>query len=244
MSEGRDKYKKLLDKIEQLTGNDPEFRKAMEERFGGSNHKIDEIHELCIERVIEEQAKKFYDEFPIKEIIPQLTKDYKRAEHFKRCDNFEDYCLAIFQQFECITNWFCSNQSFVDNYNNSKEKESCLYVNNRKIILGELIFNDNFDKKKDQALIGLFFNEKVKIVLYYVYFDGKPFNKYSYDTKYNEINELYQCRNLNHRGGVSSDYQGKIIQRIMPHKYLYYLKFSGLLVDFIEKVSQNYSEYS
>lgn len=46
MSEGRDKYKNLLDKIEQLTTTDPEFRKAMEERFGQNSIYLNKIKQI------------------------------------------------------------------------------------------------------------------------------------------------------------------------------------------------------
>ena len=46
MSEGRDKYKNLLDKIEQLTSTDPEFRKAMEERFGQNSIYLNKIKQI------------------------------------------------------------------------------------------------------------------------------------------------------------------------------------------------------
>jgi hypothetical protein len=249
MSEGRDKYKNLLDKIEQLTSTDPEFRKELGRRYGG-NEKIDEIHELCVERIITEQAEKFYAVFPIVDIKKQLIEDYIRAERFKRKNNFEDFCLAVYQQVESIVNWFCSNQFFIDNYNNNKDTITSLLDKNRKpiTVLNLMLANvdeknigeDKIEEKRNKTLIGLFFNERLKSVLYFVYFNGKPFNKYVFDTKYNEINELYQCRNLNHRGGEPTGYQENIIQRIMPYKYLYYLKFTGLLVDFVEKISQNY----
>lgn len=240
MSGGRDKYKNLLDKIEQLTSTDPEFRKELGRRYGG-NEKIDEIHELCVERIITEQAEKFYAVFPIVDIKKQLIEDYIRAERFKRKNNFEDFCLANYQQIECITNWFCNNQSFIDVYNNNKDTKTSLYDKDRKqLTLLDLMFKSNVDEKRNKTLVELYFNERLKAVLYFIYFNGEPFNKYALDSKYNEINELYQCRNLNHRGGKTTKYQEEIIQRIIPHKYLYYLKFTGLLVDFVEKISQNY----
>lgn len=46
MSGGREKYKNLLDKIEQLTTTDPEFRKAMEERFGQNSIYLNKIKQI------------------------------------------------------------------------------------------------------------------------------------------------------------------------------------------------------
>ena len=79
-------------------------------------------------------------------------------------------------------------------------------------------------------------NEKVRALLYFVFFEEKT-TKYTFESKYSELNELYQCRNLNHRGGRRSEYQEDIISNILPHQYLYYLKFTGLLVGYVERIS-------
>ena len=37
-----------------------------------SSSKIDDIYELCVEKIIREQAEQFYKNFPIKSIVLQL----------------------------------------------------------------------------------------------------------------------------------------------------------------------------
>ena len=58
----------------------------------GSNSKIDSIYELCIERIIHDQAVRFYNGFPIEELKSSLIADFVRMEHFRRKDNFDDFC--------------------------------------------------------------------------------------------------------------------------------------------------------
>ena len=82
-----------------------------------SNPKIDEIYELCIEKIARQQAEGVYAKFPIKELIPGLVDDYVRMESFRRKDNFGDFCLALYQQIERITNSLysqLSNCTFLD----------------------------------------------------------------------------------------------------------------------------------
>lgn len=236
-----------IEKIKKLSTKDAEFDAAMRKLFGEtdsasglsnvySSNRIDEIYEYCIEKVVKEQSEQFYKHFPIIEIVPSLVNDFCRMERYKREDNFEDFCLAVFQQVECITNWFCQRPKFIELFDEHKTDESLIKDKGVAISVWKLIIQSDFDTRKDKPLIKLFFNERVRAVLYWVYFDGQPY-KYAFDSIYNELNELYQCRNLNHRGGESTPYQESIISNILPHRYLYYLKFTGLLVNFVEHIS-------
>jgi len=228
-----------IDKIEQYAKTDPWLMEELRRRFGGvSDTRIDEIYEYCIERVIREQAEQFYKDFPIKEIAPSLVDDFCRMERNKRDNNFEDFCLAAFQQVENITNWFCKNPNFINLYNNKKNGNSCFTDDyGASIPIIQCLIKYELEKRKEWPLLKLYFNERIRAILYFVYFKEKPY-KYNFDLKYKELNELYQCRNLNHRGGEREQYQETIIAYILPHKYQYYLKFTGLLVDFVDKISE------
>ncbi len=228
-----------IDKIERYAKTDPWLMNELRRRFGNEhNSKIDEIYEYCIEQIIKEQATQFYKYFPITELKEQLVEDYCRMERFRRKDDFEDFCLAVFQQVECITNWFCLRQKFIDLFNNKKNENSSIVDKEKNPIpIGSLIIQSEYEKRKETPLIKLFFNERIRAVLYFVYFGEKTI-MYAFNSKYNEMNELYQCRNLNHRGGDRSNYQENIVSEILPHQYQYYLKFTGLLADYIEHISR------
>ena len=69
-----EKLKPTLDKIVQLTKQNPEFekelRKALEIRPSANSASIDDerisqIYEYCIEKIIRRQATEFYSDFPI-----------------------------------------------------------------------------------------------------------------------------------------------------------------------------------
>ena len=66
---------------------------------------IQNINEYCIEEKINKQATEFYDSFPIIEIKDQLISDYKKMEHERRRDDFEGFCLCMYQQVEAIVNY-------------------------------------------------------------------------------------------------------------------------------------------
>lgn len=77
--------------------------------FPNSEKKIEDIYELCIEKIIKEQASQFYCNFPIASIRQQLIGDFVRMEHFRRKDDFNDFCMALYQQIECIVNILCAD---------------------------------------------------------------------------------------------------------------------------------------
>lgn len=254
MGQNKEQLNKLLDFIDQIAKDKDNawFVKELGKRYGINNMKpsvstelntrIEEIYEYCVERVIQEQATQFYKDFPITDLTSQLIEDYCRMERYRRQNNFGDFCLSVFQQVENITNWFCQREKFIDLYK-SKRDEGCVFKNEDGTPIStirELIINTNdpeqYKKRKNLQLVEMYFNERVRAVLYFVFFEEKP-TKYSFEYKYSELNDLYQCRNLNHRGGKRNGYQEAIISKILPHQYLYYLKFTGLLVGYVERIS-------
>ena len=93
---GNEEFTKKLRALVSPNGESGAFAVSAE-----SNSKIDSIYELCIERIIHDQAVRFYNGFPIEELKSSLIADFVRMEHFRRKDNFDDFCLAMYQQIEC-----------------------------------------------------------------------------------------------------------------------------------------------
>ena len=105
--------KNTIEKIYRLTLQDKEFDAALRKKLGitavsnaalSEQDHINEIYELCIEQIMRKQGEEFYADFPIESLRPQLIEDYNRMEHFRRKDDFYDFCLAMYQQIENITN--------------------------------------------------------------------------------------------------------------------------------------------
>lgn len=241
MGQNKEQLNKLLAFIDELAKDKDNawFVEELYRKYGRiGDARIEEIYEYCIEKIIFEQATQFYKDFPIKELLNELITDYRRMERYRRQNNFGDFCLAVFQQVENVTNWFCQRPKFIELYT-EKKKENSVFTDASKIPIpiGKLIVRSDYEKRKDLELKDLYFNERLRAILYFVYCDEKA-SKYVFDNKYKELNELYQCRNLNHRGGEQNPYQKEIIGRIKPHKYIYYLKFTGLLVDYIDHISR------
>lgn len=248
-----EKLTTTIAKIKNLAQQNPEFDQAMRKLFGGtvsafsvpsdttSNSQLDEIYEYCISKILKEQAEQFYHDFPIPDIKNQLTEDYIRMEQFRRHNEFGDFCLSAFQQVEGIVNWFCHREKFIKTYE-ERFNEPCdwLDFNGQPFgTLGNLFIPYKFEENKLKKIDSpdFHFNNRLRAVIYFVSMGDNP-NKYRFDTMYKQINDLYMCRNLNHRGGLLNAQQEGTINAILPHKYQYYLKFTGVLVDFVESINQ------
>lgn len=246
-----DKLKATVQKIKQLAQQNPEFKEEMRKMFSETssanavsidNDKIDHIYEYCIEEVIRKQANEFYKDFPIEIIKNDLVSDFVRMEFARRKDNFKDFCLALYQQIEHMTNHLCDNNMFdilckLCSKSAYVDKSNPILLNRTQstytieaIILGKGKFI------KDIGINDLSAIQKIKIVLYFIGYKAQMVNSDfdNYNDIKNSLYSLYQCRNLNHRGGVQNESQQTILNNIIPYKSLYYFKFMGILAQYTE----------
>ena len=269
-----DKLNQVLHKVELLCEQNPEFASALREKLGtnailaeSSDSQLDEIYEYCIERVVRKQAEEYYASFPIKAIREQLIHDYCRMERFHRADNFGDFCLAVYQQVECICRSLVENPDllaisskmwaypayvFVGEWKNGAyEQVDSIDVTRRandRFRIADLVF---YGKDKDgtpyanvkynKPLPEQSANDLIRIIVYFVCYHAE-LKKSEYEN-YNAFcsilgQQLYQCRNLNHRGAGQSDRQKEIVDEVLANQSAYYFKFLGELVHFVDTVSK------
>lgn len=266
-----DRLNDTIDKVCRLSDKNPEFGRELRKRLGiaysansalADDEKINEIYEYCIEKIIRKQAEEFYSGFPLTEIIPMLIGDFIRMETFKRKDNFGDFCLACYQQIECITNYLCSLDDLGETVN--KMYECPAYVDSKtsriddrvgKFSIASLIFGNKNNKdtgvpyaetKPQSPLQKQYANDKMCIVVYFIGYKCRMTSQdyISYRNITYILNEIYQCRNMNHRGNNSTEWEQKTINKILPLQSLYYLKFYGALAQYIDLIKDGYSHIS
>ena len=255
-----------LDKVYQLSQQNREFDMELRKRLGVASansassvdERINQIYEYCIEKIIRQQAKDFYKDFPLKSIVNILVEDFVRMELFHRKDNFGDFCLSLYQQIECMTNKLCENSTLTeitgkmwgDSAYVKAEKDIDLSVDKRTgdYNIASLIFPGQNKKsglphsveKSKVALQSQYANDKIRILVYFLGFKAMMKNS-DYDS-YVEItsllNDIYQCRNMNHRGNTLHPWEEETIDRIMPLKSFYYFKFLGVLAQYIEFIKE------
>lgn len=261
MGQNKEQLKKLLRFIDDLAkqeGNEW-FKEEISKNYSKikktvnvtSDHElIEKVHEYCIQEIIQTQAQKFYSDFALSEIKSQLITDFQKMENFRRHGDFENFCLSMFQQVEYIVNHVLSKPEIKDALLAEKGTPALLkfnhelktYTKSGTLNVGSLIaqyaredkVSELFRKKIDDW----YFANKFRAVIYYYYFNTEiKQNTEEFERIYKTGNYLYQVRNLNHRGGIKSDYQENILKEILPHRDRYYLRFMGFLEEFVRRVN-------
>ncbi|RYE56032.1 MAG: hypothetical protein EOP48_08910 [Sphingobacteriales bacterium] len=261
MSQSQEKLKLLLqfiDKIVSQRGNEW-FKDELGKKYGvpatevnfddfDNDGSIRKIYEYCLKEIIKSQANKFYENFKFSKIKEQLVKDFIRMEHYRRQDDFENFCLAMFQQLECVVNYLTAinevksrvveerNQPVISTY----DKFAKRYIKTGSS-LGSLLCRQKDSRKIDdlftKKLDSWYFNNKLRVVLYFFCFNAElKYNTEEFERLYELGNYIYQIRNLNHRGGQATEYQSQIIGKVLPLSQKYYLRFLGFLEEFISSI--------
>ena len=259
-----EKFISAIDKIVRLCAQDSEFDNELRKRLGIptpltsislDDDRINQIYEYCMEKVVRKQAEDFYSDFPIPSIINNLVDDYCRMEFFRRKDAFGDFCLALYQQIECISNKICS----IPDLNIIAEhfwgypayvksgKDIKISINNRKddseYSIASLVFMSKAVEKSKIALHAQYAIDKIRAIVYFLGY--KATMKSSDYDGFKEITSLlsgiYQCRNMNHRGSVQTEWEKKTLDRILSRKAVYYLKFLGALTLFVEQIKEGWA---
>lgn len=247
---GNEEFTKKLRALVSPNGESNAFAVSAE-----SNSKIDSIYELCIERIIHDQAVRFYNGFPIEELKPALIADFVRMEHFRRKDNFDDFCLALYQQIECITSHFIKDPVYVGIV--SKMMDYSAYTpdgifevrfspdqTGKLYNIGDLLFTKEDTQNRFMPINDpkQYATNKTNSVLYFIGYQAKmkssDYNEYVF---YRDmLNKIYLCRNRNHRGNNPSPYQQGVYNEIDPLRSEFYLKFLGVLAFFVGSVRNGF----
>lgn len=261
-----EKLKSTLDKIIRLTQQNAEFDKSLRDAMSLSypvdngvisDERINQIYEYCIEKILRKQAEEFYTDFPVKSIIPTLVDDFVRMESFRRKDAFGDFCVSLYQQIENITNKLCESKQL----NNIAEKmwgcpayvvynkDTEPRIDNRlesTFTIAGLVFPGQNKKtglpysveKSQSSLQAQYASDKIRAIIYFLGYKATMRNV-DYEN-YIEItslmSDIYQCRNMNHRGNTLTQWEADTINRIIPMKSYYYFKFTGALAQFVNGI--------
>lgn len=257
-----DKLMSTIDKITRLTQQNAEFdmelRKQLKVASANSvlseDERINQIYEYCIEEIIRKQANEFYKDFPLQSIKDTLIGDFVRMESFRRKDNFGDFCLALYQQIECMTNRLCEKKELSDITEKmwgypaylkvEKGKELSIYNRSGDYTIASLLFRDktNAFEKSKKSLQTQYAIDKIRIIVYFLGYKammkGSDYDSFIEITSL--LNDIYQCRNMNHRGNSQNQWEKETFARIIPLKSLYYFKFLGVLAQYVEYIKEGW----
>lgn len=253
--EDKDKIKEVFKVLSEKL-KEPENKELLDELLiqlspllSTGEQRLDAIYELCIEKIIKEQATAFYKDFPIAAIRPTLENDFVRMERSRRRNDFEDFCMAVYQQIECMVNKIGNDSNL--NFVAEKLFPYPAYsidgsVSNRKEdspwLVSHMIFGKGDYEKYRQQVASQWAMDKFKCILYFVCYKSAPKrDKYDeFNTIADEVNNVYKYRNRNHRGNKPTDDEQKIYDKIDPIRSFYYLKTIGLLAKLVEMIQNGY----
>ena len=257
-----------IDKIARLTQQNTEFDMELRKRLNvasansvlSDDERINDIYEYCIEDIIKKQATEFYADFPLQTIKDRLIGDYIRMESFRRKDNFEDFCLSLYQQIECMTNKLCENKDLSDiteimwghpaYLKIEKGKDTSIYNRGGDYTIASLLFpgnnkqsgNTNAFVKSRISLQTQYAMDKIRTIVYFLGYRAmmKSGDYDSFVEITSLLNDIYQCRNMNHRGNSQNQWEKETFDRIFPLKSLYYFKFLGVLAQYVEYIKEGW----
>lgn len=250
-----------IDKITRLTQQNAEFDMELRKQLNvasansvlSEDERINQIYEYCIEEIIRKQANEFYTDFPLQSIKDTLIGDFIRMESFRRKDNFGDFCLSLYQQIECITNKLCEKKDLSDITEKmwgqpaylkiEKDKEPSIYSRSGDYTIASLLFGKtNAFEKSRKSLQAQYAIDKIRTIVYFLGYKAKMKNS-DFDS-FLEItsllNDIYQCRNMNHRGNTQNQWEKNTYDKIIPLKSLYYFKFLGVLAQYVEYIKEGW----
>lgn len=251
----REYLKKLLDflrdRILSIPGNQWFAKELYKLLAPVSDARISDIHEQCIESILQQQAAEFYKDFVIEPLRPQLISDFVKMEHWRRRNNIAEFGLAAFQQIECIINRLgqdntlsevfrtmqdalCYVDSFTPTVTNRYEKSS--------YTIGQLLFMHDAPTKSKEPLFQQWTLDKFRAINYFVChkacLTNFQFNQFVEEN--NLFGEIYAIRNLNHRGNDLTDKEKERLKNVESNPSRMFLSVTSFLCWFIDSVNQGF----
>lgn len=271
MGQNKKELNLLLDFIKQIYSNpdNSEFAAGIQSMIlndikindHGSNSKIDEIYEYCLNKNLHEQAEDLYKNFPIATLHSNLIENYVKMEEARRRNDFDEFGLHLYQQIESIVNYLIKDPNVISIIEKLRKQPSSMEINRysnpngkvsqrheSKSIESFLIYVDpnadpNSIKKDVEGPINKqFATEKFKFILYFVCYGGRYHLNLSDEwiNKTTCFSEIYNVRNHVHSGCDFSDRQKEKYLAVTANKSQSYLKFISFLLFFIEGVEKGY----
>ncbi len=242
-----EKFQSALKKILKLASDNQEFgdelRKGLNinsnrpvDSFSKESAKLDHIYEYCIMQILQQQARLFYAPFKDLDIYETLVNDYVRMEDFRRKNNFGDYSLAVYQQIEAFTNFIYQDSSYYLLFKSilplfvypNKSVEEFVLGTGKYLTEGK----ERLFQKQSWA------KEKMKFVVYVFAYLGKDkIDQNAYIKLTNTLNNIYLCRNTNHRNTQQDEKSVQKLEGIKSNTSWAYFEFNNALTEYIRIIS-------
>lgn len=249
----REYLKKLLDFLRDRILSIPEnqwFTKELYKLLAPISYaRISDIHEQCIETILTQQANEFYKDFVVADLCPQLIADFIKMEHWRRRNNIQEFCMALYQQIEAIVNYLASDESLNLIWRNIRTAGFFIDIKandirirgNGKSIEKSIIYRPEIYKTTPE-LKDLVAMDKYKAILFLIVYKTNVTwnNKDFFNDDFFTGQDIYHVRNLNHRGNSSDLSNNARLLNILDnpaHSMCYLL---GLYARFVSGINKGY----
>lgn len=252
----KENLRKLLNFLNAEIIHKPENRWFSEELYKIiypiSETKISEIHEQCIEEILKKQAKDFYKDFVLSDIRGQLESDFVKMEHWRRRNNIQEFCMALYQQIEAITNYIGREPEFnliwrnirgagffVDVKDNEKRSiQKRYYPKSKSIEQGVILNSDNYGKELSE--LGAM--DKFKAILFLVVYKTNVDcnNVTFFNSDFFQGSDIYKMRNLNHRGNIYDKTKSERQDNILNNPTFAMSSLLGFYARFVLGINNGY----
>lgn len=246
----KENLKKLLNFLDKRILSNPTNRWFANSLYKliapASEARISEIHEQCIESILKKQAEEFYADFAIKELRPQLIADFIKMEHWRRRNNVREFCMALYQQIEAITNHLCADNSLILIWRNIRQAAFFADTKAKDIkvraeglsVERSIVYNPKNYGKELNEFVAM---DKFKAILFLIVYNTNVhwnnrilFNR-DFFTGYN----IYMVRNLNHRGNTTEQTASEPITEILNNPTFSMCSLLGFYAQFVEGINKN-----
>lgn len=253
----REYLRKLLDFLRDRILSNPDNQWFAQDLYKllapVSDARISDIHEQCIESILQQQANEFYKDFVIADLRPQLIADFVKMEHWRRRNDIYEFSLAMFQQVECIMNYIGRNNSLSDVsvammscpcYVEETNSPVCQRKANSTYSIGQLLFINTEDivTKSQRLLSEQWTKDKFKIINYFVCHQAcltnAQFMQFTEDNR--TFAALYALRNRNHRGNELTEREVEPSVSIESNPSRGFLVLTSFLVWFIDGINKGF----
>lgn len=247
----RENLKKLLDFLRDrilFIPNNNWFAKELYQHLAPvSDARISDIHEQCIETILKEQAEEFYKDFVIGALRPQLISDFVKMEHWRRRANIQEFCMALYQQIEAITNYLAADNNLNLIWRNIRNSGFFIDIHAKDIrvrgagksIEKSIIFDPkNYGKELCELVAMDKFKAILFLIVYQTYVDWN--NRVLFNTDFDTGYNIYTARNLNHRGNNIDGTVPDRISNIMNNPTFAMCILLGFYARFISGINNNF----
>lgn len=247
----RENLRKLLDFLKNNILAIPDNQWFSKELYNilapTADAKISDIHEQCIEKILQEQANGFYRDFVIKEIQPQLIADFIKMEHWRRRNNVQEFCMALYQQIENIINYLSRDSNLILIWRNIRRANFFVDIRakdirvrgNGKSIEQSIIYDSKNYGRELNELVAM---DKFKAILFLIVYKTKvDWNNVSlFNEDFNKGYDIYMTRNLNHRGNIVDENKTKRISYIFDNSTFAMCSLLGFYALFVSGINNGY----